>query len=487
MSEFPNIHNKGVHMARRKVIKTVDGICGSGKTYAALNHIKSNFDSKFLYVCETIELCKQVYESAVAQGISAKLINCEVTAYGLKQSDEYEEGSKIVGELYHQLSGLDFNRLLIITWSTYQQIDPKILKKFESIFLDDIRQVVDFVELNLGEANYVLLKDITIIEKITKRRNTGLPYECYEVQYNKNYKEANKELVTDFKEAQLKLALKSKSHNLYMEKNKYDRLVNNQLDTSETRKVNQRNVVTIYLSPKNELFPNNVVLISEGLNDCSQLARILRNRGCRLEAHECQKSVINQFPANNCKVNLVALSERDITRYLLLDAKCEYEGYLNNAEYLADISSSYMKNRDYIYIVNEHVIRYKKIESKFANGTKISTINRGLNCYADHQNVVCITSLNFDNEKQDLLMFVDGISYEDQKQDGQMANDLQTIFRTVLRDIVRNGCDEGIEIHAIVPDVKTMSFLQKKMEVYFNVECKLIDGYIPVKEKINRK
>lgn len=473
-------------MSRKKVIKTVDGICGSGKTHAALNYINSDFNNNFLYVCETIELGRQVNENAELQGIKAKLINCETTADGSKQSDEYEAGSKIVAKFYNEVSGLDFNQLLIITWATYQQIDPKILKKFKSIFLDDIRQVVDFVELNLGEANHVLLKNISIVKKISKQRKSGLPYECYEVQYNKTYKEVANELVTDFKAVHLKLALKSASHKLYIEKSKYDRLIRNHLDTSQTRKVNQKNVVTLYLSPKNDLFPNNVVLISEGLDDCNQLARILRNRDCKLESHECQSNVIDQFPPNNCKVNLVALSEKDITRHLLLEAKCEHDGYINNAEYLADISNSYLKNKDYIYIVNEHVIKYKKIESRFANGKKISTINRGLNCFARYQNVVCLTSLNFDNEKQDLMTFVDGISYDDQKRDGQMANDLQTIFRTALRYIVRKGCDDETVINAVIPDVKTMEFLKEKMQQYFDVECRLLDGYIPEKEKFDR-
>ncbi len=244
--------------------------------------------------------------------------------------------------------------------------------------------------------------------------------------------------------------------------------------------------MTIYLSPKNELFPSNVVIVSEGLEDCNQLTRLLRNRDCKLVPHECQSQVISKFPENKCKVNLIALSERDISRYLLLDAKCEHDGYINNAEYLADLASSYMKNKNYIYIVNEHVIKYKKIESKFIAGTKISTVNRGLNCYAKFENVVCLTSLNFDNEKQELLNCIDGISYEDQKTDGQIANDLQTIFRTALREILRNGGSNKIEINAVLPDSKTMNFIRKKLELYFDVDCKMVDGYIPREAEFNK-
>jgi hypothetical protein len=84
------------------------------------------------------------------------------------------------------------------------------------------------------------------------------------------------------------------------------------------------------------------------------------------------------------------------------------------------------------------------------------------------------------------MTFIDGIDYEAQKKDGQMANDLQTIFRTALRDIIRKGCVNEIEINAIVPDVKTMDFLKEKMEPHFEVNCQMIDGFIREKETFTR-
>lgn len=180
----------------------------------------------------------------------------------------------------------------------------------------------------------------------------------------------------------------------------------------------------------------------------------------------------------------IALCEDDITRYLL-ESDSGKEGYANNAEYLAAISNEFMKGKNYLYIVNEH-LNFKKIDHRLVNGERIKTINRGLNCYSHYQDVVCLTSMNLDNEKQNFLEFIDGIDYESNKRNGQMANDLQTIFRTAIRNVHRYP-DQKIEITAIVPDYKTMLFLVEKMEPYYEVTANFIDGYIPAKERFNKE
>ncbi len=462
---------------RKKVVSTLDGVCGSGKTTAALKWI-GNTGLKTLYVCESTDLCNQVYASLknLRSGLNQKIINSKTNN---RVSDEINHFIK------EELCNYD---VLIITWASYQQLDPVLLENFDYVFLDDIRQCVGFVELNLGEANYVLLRELSIIDELKfKRQNsesTCETFECYELGFNKSVKDIAEDIVTDYKETLMELALKSRSHNLYIEKDKYDRLTNNQFDYSQKKKVNQRNVVTIYLSPKDELFPSNVVLVSEGINDCNQIGRILRNRGFELRPHIwMQKDVTNEFPANKCKVNLYALSEDDITRYLL-EKECEHEGYSNNADYLADISGKFMRDRKYIYIVNEH-LQYKKIDSRFENGERIQTINRGLNCYSHFHDVVCLTSMNLDNEKQDLLEFIDGIDYEATKRDGQMANDYQTIYRSYIRNVHSNP-DKEIEINAIIPDQKTALFLYEKMSPYYEVNWSFIDGYIPAKQRFDK-
>lgn len=462
---------------RKKVVSTLDGVCGSGKTTAALKWI-GNTELKTLYVCESTDLCNQVYDSLknLRSGVIQKIINSKTNH---RVSDEINHFIK---------EELDRYNVLIITWASYQQLDPIQLENFNYVFLDDIRQCVDFIELNLGEANFVLLRELSVINELKfKRQNSESTYEtfeCYELAFNASVKDIAEEIVTDYKETLMDLALKSRSHNLYIEKGKYDRLVNNEFDQSQTKKVNQRNVVTLYLSPKDELFPSNVVLVSEGITDCNQIGRILRNRGFELRPHIwMQRDVKNEFPVNKCKVNLYALSEDDITRYLL-EKECEHEGYSNNADYLADISGKCMRDRKYIYIVNEH-LQYKKIDSRFVNGERIQTINRGLNCYSHFHDVVCLTSMNLDNEKQNLLEFVDGIDYEASKRDGQMANDLQTIFRTAIRNVHSNPNKE-IEINAIVPDQKTMLFLIEKMSPYYEVNGSFIEGYIPAKQRFDK-
>ena len=166
-------------------INFVSSVCGAGKTFAAMQHIKKNrYNTKFLITVPTIELSNQIVNDLMNMGIQ------NVLAINYETADKIvKEAAKIAIRNVNEMT----YGVIILTNATFTYLPDYIRSGFEDWvhILDEIPKAFDVFTINLPYehklltdlieidedanifegANFVVAKNVHQIKKILKRNS----------------------------------------------------------------------------------------------------------------------------------------------------------------------------------------------------------------------------------------------------------------------------------------------------------------------------
>jgi len=400
-------------------VKYLDGGCGIGKTHSMFQYILNHQHNtqKSLYVCDTYQQSVEIETRCLRNQIFPVNLFHEK----LKNSNgrfRNVEAARIFQQKFHNPDNFEsYPVLVIISWIAYCQMSVEDRNRYyESIFMDDIRSAMfsqDF--LSPFFFNEIIKPHLDIDEECSNFED------YYTLQCIKKFNPRN---VQDENAQKLKsLFDRVDSHTIYVERVKWDRLSNGVIDYS----ANNENInrIVFYCAPNKDLFQHRNIHFMRADFKNSEIGLILSHYGYEFEesiAKRYTKKIIQNF---NIKVDIeyFAKVDRQVSNYLM-----EKDGDENYNLFFQHISC-----HEGIGIFPSQ-FKDSDIAASCPKITRIPTINQGSNKFSEFNTVICGVPLRFENDLIKFYQIIFNLNLDQIITMGRVQNDLQTAFRSGLRN-----------------------------------------------------
>lgn len=405
--------------------------CGAGKTLAVIDHIRLNCSQKnFLYIAPSIALLEEFQSALGALGIPSTIITSKSHA------------SHVLGAVMRHLDApIDYGDVLGITWNAYISLPFRHQHKHREFFIDEIPQVDRFYSWMLPRNAQFLLNTIEfVLDPTHPALARVVASDVGKLRYKLDQdRDDVDELFRPFY-----LDLLSPHRDVFVNVDAWTQVIRNNSRTGDHE--------LYFLSMlKPSAFQDAILMganVEESLlyhwfdryHHCGfvpneDLARHLRPTsnefGSRLRlSYFLTKNRASKFLYNQAHENGTLVDQMD-------SLACETFG---DAPFLC------VKNNNRVSILDEQ-----------PNATIIPVVSHGLNAYSDFSNIYFSAALNRSPRHYGLLNAL-GLESDCIHRATACEMAYQCIMRTSLRD--PNSCDE---VHAIVPDQFTASWLQAKI------------------------
>ena len=413
-------------------IYTINGVCGSGKSQAAINYITSNLPAghKYIIAQPTIRLCRETANFFVERGIESHLITSE---------DQPGSAQKAYKRAISRAIQNDKGCVIITTHRTFldAEIEPEKRKRF-NIFFDEVPQVDSTTYLNLKHSHTSFLDnyEVTLCDDNAELMNIGIkPGHATIVdgylaagRQRKDLLYTNPDLIR-FMETSM-----DRNHANYVNRAKW------------MRRVSQEHQLITHSILKPDAFRdwNSCRIMGANIQD-SMMYQIWPTYGVNFKpdpTHEFQLKT-DHNDLQNRRISIHYFCGRSWSKYTRNEGGQAALDTLNKAvnDLFGQQPSLLVANND----IDDFVLH---------NSTRISNICHGINEHRDKHNILFMSALNDLPAHYGFLSRWQGIDTTMLKKAKGMETMYQAIMRTSLRDQTSTAA-----VKIVVPDIDTANFL----------------------------
>ena len=374
-------------------IEYVDGLCGSGKTYALAGYVKSNFMcSKHMIITPSKELADQIHN---------QLDNdFNIANVHLIHSDNTQKvGSKILTTI-QEIDSNDAG-VLICTQEAFYRIPFFQNKDTWTIFVDEIPKIDNFYCPSLPYNHEIITKFIEIEEQVTPRlyrmKLTDEAITSYQSAGAQKTTVSARQFVNrsiDDVDALIKpIILKMlQGHECFVEKKNWDKIVIRNEVTSD------KTVDMTYGNSSNMLYfltvltPNvfsgfkKVIMLGANFSDSILCKYWQEYKGVNfIECKQISSKLRYSAYENGSRLTVTYLQEENWSKH----SRDKLHNDISREEHYIGLVNDAMKGKEFIFMTNND-----STASDAINGTKAPVISHGMNKFAHYDNIYFAPALN---------------------------------------------------------------------------------------------